>query len=116
MRRIAEEHDVDLKQLHGSGIGGRVTKKDILEHLETRTAPPAPSAVAAAPPVAHVVPAFRPGERVEVVPMSVMRKKIAEHMMTSRRTSAHVHSVFEIDFTRVLKLREQKSPSTSSRA
>jgi 2-oxoglutarate dehydrogenase E2 component (dihydrolipoamide succinyltransferase) len=111
VRRIAEEHKIDIAQLHGTGIGGRVTKKDILEHLESRAgAPPsAPEAGAAAsaPPVPHV-PAYRPGERVEIVPMSVMRRKIAEHMVLSRRTSAHVHSVFEIDFTNVLRVRAQK--------
>jgi 2-oxoglutarate dehydrogenase E2 component (dihydrolipoamide succinyltransferase) len=53
-------------------------------------------------------PAFKPGERVEVVPMSVMRRKIAEHMVLSRRTSAHVHSVFEINFSRVQQVRESK--------
>jgi len=51
---------------------------------------------------------FRPGESVEVVPLSVMRRKIAEHMIVSRRTSAHVHSVFEVNFSRVAQLREQK--------
>jgi 2-oxoglutarate dehydrogenase E2 component (dihydrolipoamide succinyltransferase) len=51
---------------------------------------------------------FAPGERTAVVPLSVMRKKIAEHMVASRRTSAHVHSVFEVDFHRVSRLREQK--------
>ena len=108
VRRIAQEHDVDLRQLHGTGIGGRVTKRDIMEHLESRTASAGSHRPGARRPPAHVVPAFRPGERVEVAPMTVMRKKIAEHMVLSRRTSAHVHSVFEFDFTRVLKLRQQK--------
>ena len=108
VRRIAQEHDVDLRELHGSGIGGRVTKRDIMEHLESRTGPPEATAPAPAAAAPHVVPAFRPGERVEVAPMSVMRKKIAEHMVLSRRTAAHVHSVFEFDFSRVLKLRQQK--------
>jgi 2-oxoglutarate dehydrogenase E2 component (dihydrolipoamide succinyltransferase) len=106
VRRIAAEHEVDLRQLHGSGIGGRVTKKDILEHIEARGGPAVPAvSPAGAPPS---IPAFRPGERVEIVPMTVMRRKIAEHMILSRRTSAHVHSVFEVDFTRVLAVREQK--------
>lgn len=115
VRRIAEEHQVDVSQLQGSGIGGRVTKKDILEHLEQRGAQPAaapsapsPPAVAPPQPAAPAAPVFKPGERVDVVPMSVMRRKIAEHMVHSRRTSAHVHSVFEVDFTRVLKIRTQK--------
>ncbi len=54
------------------------------------------------------MPAFKPGEAVEIVPMGVMRKKIAEHMVLSRRTSAHVHSVFEVNFARVAKVREAK--------
>jgi 2-oxoglutarate dehydrogenase E2 component (dihydrolipoamide succinyltransferase) len=100
VRRIAKEHNVDLTSLHGTGVGGRVTKHDILDYLEHR-----PQDRSAAPTV-HV-PAFRPGEPVDVVPMGVMRKKIAEHMVLSRRTSAHVHSVFEINFARVAQLREK---------
>jgi len=101
VRRIAREHDVDIGQLAGSGIGGRVTKQDILEYIEAKpTAPSAPSAPAA--------PASSPGERVEVQPLSVMRKKIAEHMVLSRRTSAHVHSVFHINFSAVDKIRQTK--------
>ena len=100
VRRIAREHDIDIRQIDGSGIGGRVTKHDILGFLEHRPAAPAGGGL-------HV-PAFRPGEPVEIVPMGVMRKKIAEHMVYSRRTSAHVHSVFEVNFARVARLREQK--------
>ena len=100
VRRIAKEHDVDISSLQGSGVGGRVTKHDILEYLDHRpTARPQPSA--------HV-PAFKPGERVEIAPLGVMRKKIAEHMVLSRRTAAHVHSVFEVNFGRVAQLRERK--------
>jgi pyruvate dehydrogenase E2 component (dihydrolipoamide acetyltransferase) len=100
VRRIAKEHDVDISALHGSGVGGRVTKHDILDYLDHRPATrPQPSA--------HV-PAFKPGERVEIAPLGVMRKKIAEHMVLSRRTAAHVHSVFEVNFGRVAQLREQK--------
>ncbi|MCL4849093.1 MAG: 2-oxo acid dehydrogenase subunit E2 [Acidobacteria bacterium] len=105
VRRIASEHDIDISRLQGSGIGGRVTKKDILKHLEDRATAPAAQVGGDA---LHAPPAFRPGERVEIVPMSVMRRKIAEHMIVSKRTSAHVHSVFEIDFARVAKIREQK--------
>lgn len=103
MRRIAKEHDVDIAAIPGSGVGGRVTKQDILGYLEHR---PAAGAAAPAMPGAHV-PAFRPGEAVEIVPMGVMRKKIAEHMVLSRRTSAHVHSVFEVNFARVAQLRDR---------
>jgi len=100
VRRIAREHNVDLNGLHGTGVAGRVTKHDILGYLEHR---PAPGPASGAP-----VPAYRPGERVEIVPMGVMRKKIAEHMVMSRRTSAHVHSVFEVNYERVAELREKK--------
>jgi pyruvate dehydrogenase E2 component (dihydrolipoamide acetyltransferase) len=100
VRRIAKEHNVDISSLHGSGVGGRVTKHDILNYLDHRPAD--------APSTAVHVPAFKPGERVEITPMGVMRKKIAEHMVLSRRTAAHVHSVFEVNFGRVAQLREQK--------
>jgi pyruvate dehydrogenase E2 component (dihydrolipoamide acetyltransferase) len=100
VRRIAREHHVDLNGLLGTGVAGRVTKHDILDYLEHRPAPGPASG-------AHV-PAYRPGERVEIVPMGVMRKKIAEHMVLSRRTSAHVHSVFEVNYERVAELREKK--------
>ena len=102
VRRIAREHDVDIAAIPGSGIGGRVTKHDILRFIEDGP-PPSRSA----PPTGHA-PVFRPGEPVEIVPMGVMRKKIAEHMVLSRRTSAHVHSVFEVNFARVAALREEK--------
>jgi pyruvate dehydrogenase E2 component (dihydrolipoyllysine-residue acetyltransferase) len=108
VRRIAAEHGVDLSRIEGSGIGGRVTKQDILDYIESPavTAPVVESA-SGATPVAGAAPAARAvGD--EVVPMTVMRRRIAEHMIASRRTSAHVHSVFEVDFSRVSKLREAK--------
>ena len=101
VRRIAKEHHVDIGRIAGSGIGGRVTKQDILGFIEHRPAG-SPSKAST-----QYIPAFRPGEPVEIVPMGVMRKKIAEHMVLSRRTSAHVHSVFEVNFSRVAQLREQ---------
>ena len=114
VRRIAAEHNIDIRSLSGTGISGRVTKKDILGYIESgaRPAPP-PSAPAAPtaparPASAPGVPAFRPGERVEIVPMSVMRKKIAEHMVLSAHTSPHVYSVYEVDFHRISKLRAAK--------
>ncbi len=107
VRRIAKEHDIDVSRIPGSGLGGRVTKRDILAHLDTggEPAPAEPAAAAPVPVPAVPVPAFKPGD-IEVVPMSAMRRKIAERMVLSRRTSAHVHSVFEVDFSRVAKIRE----------
>lgn len=107
VRKIAAEHGVDISQVHGSGIGGRVTKQDILDYLEA----PRPSAPAAAPapaPAAPAAPAVKAGPADEIVPMTPMRKRIAEHMVVSKRTSAHVHSVFEVDFSNVEKLRQAK--------
>jgi len=101
VRRIAREHDVDLAVLSGTGIAGRVTKKNILDYLESGGARPGS---AAAPPPAI----FAPGERVRVEPLSVMRRKISEHMVASKRTSAHVHSFFEVDYTVVDRIRREK--------
>ena len=111
VRRIAREHNVDITSLSGSGIGGRVTKHDILEFLDRK--PEAGVAAKPAPPPAE--PVFRSGERVEVQPLSVMRKKIAEHMVLSRRTSAHVHSVFHVNFSTIEKIRQQKKAEYESR-
>jgi pyruvate dehydrogenase E2 component (dihydrolipoamide acetyltransferase) len=117
VRKIAAEHGVDPAQVPGTGAGGRVTKKDIQDFVAKggRPAPapaPAPSAPAApkaAPAPAPAAPAvtFPAGARTERQAMSPMRKKIAEHMIESRRTSAHVHSVFEVDMTRVVSLRSK---------
>lgn len=102
VRRIAKEHGIDISRLSGSGIGGRVSKHDILKVVHGTGTAAEPIAV-----VGHR-PSFAPGSDVEVVPMTVMRKRIAEHMLHSRRTSAHVHSVIEIDYTRVAGLRAAK--------
>jgi 2-oxoglutarate dehydrogenase E2 component (dihydrolipoamide succinyltransferase) len=111
VRRIAKEHNIDITSLSGSGISGRVTKKDILGYIESGAQAPAgarPQPAAPPPAPSAYVPAYKPGERVEVVPMSVMRKKIAEHMVLSARTSPHVYSVYEVDFHRIAKLRADK--------
>jgi len=108
VRKIAQEHNLEIGRVPGTGLGGRVTKDDILGYLGKGERRAAPTAPVAAPQAATHVPAFKPGDNVEVVAMSVMRKKIAEHMVFSRRTSAHVHSVFEVDYTRVAKIREAR--------
>ena len=104
VRRIAAEHNVDIRQINGTGIIGRVTKNDILGYIETGAKP---AARPAAPSGGHV-PAYKPGERVEIVPMTIMRKKIAEHMVMSAHTSPHVYSVYEVDFHQLSRLRERK--------
>ena len=116
VRRIAKEHNVDVSQIHGSGLGGRVTKHDILEYIESPTPQPKAESPEPKAPVFEPkaqspeprVPAYREGDRIEIEPLSVMRKKIAEHMVMSRRTSAHVHSVFHVNFSTVARIREQK--------
>jgi 2-oxoglutarate dehydrogenase E2 component (dihydrolipoamide succinyltransferase) len=137
VRKIAKEHNVDLASMEGSGAGGRISKRDILAAVEsggTKPAAPAaatlasaataatPSASPATPPatggaVAH--PALEnavPRERIyfgayEAQPMSVMRQRIAEHMVASKRVSPHVYSIDEADMTRIAKIRERsKAP------
>ncbi len=108
VRKIAAEHNVDLRELTGTGISGRVTKQDILGHLETRPVPAAAAWPAPAPAAPAAPTTARPqDERVEIVPMSPIRRKTAEHMVLSKRTSAHVSTVWEIDMTRVDQLRRK---------
>jgi 2-oxoglutarate dehydrogenase E2 component (dihydrolipoamide succinyltransferase) len=113
VRKIAQEHGVDIAKLDGTGLSGRVTKNDILSFIESaapaagaeaKAASPAPTAAA---PEAAPAPVTKPGEGDRVESMTVMRKKIAEHMVQSRRTSAHVTTVYEIDMTAVAKLRDR---------
>jgi 2-oxoglutarate dehydrogenase E2 component (dihydrolipoamide succinyltransferase) len=129
VRKIAAEHNVDIAAIPGSGHAGRVTKTDILSFIEggatvtpLAPAPALPSRPAAsAPPApsAHPVPSAPsgvepwPGDRVE--PWSRIRKLTAEHMVMSRRVSAHVNSVFEIDFTRVSQIRAKKKKEYNER-
>src|SRR6187397_413748 len=105
VRRIAREHNVDIRQINGTGISGRVTKNDILGFIQT--GPKTPAASARPAPGMHI-PAFKPGDNVQIVPMTIMRKKIAEHMVLSAQTSPHVYSVYEVDFHRVSQLRDKK--------
>jgi pyruvate dehydrogenase E2 component (dihydrolipoamide acetyltransferase) len=102
VRRIAKEHNVDIRLIKGTGISGRVTKQDILGFIKSGATRPAGAGRGAA------VPAFAPGENVKVVPMSVMRRKIAEHMVLSAQTSPHVYSVYEVNFGRIAALREKR--------
>jgi 2-oxoglutarate dehydrogenase E2 component (dihydrolipoamide succinyltransferase) len=135
VRKIARENNVDLTHVPGTGLGGRISKNDILNFVQqhgpggttaTTVAPPQtrptaqpqpvsmPSQSASAQPSpaqpqqrAAAQPVSYPELSGELVPMSAMRKKIAERMVESKRTSAHVHSIFKVDMTRVVKLREK---------
>jgi len=129
VRRLAREHGVDLRQVQGSGAGGRVSKKDILAAIagggleRSVAAPPeaeGPAVTPAATPppvgvsggqVRVVLENAVPRERMyfgryEVQPMSVMRQRIAEHMLASKRVSPHVYSLDEVDMTRIVELRQ----------
>ncbi|HKQ04671.1 MAG TPA: dihydrolipoamide acetyltransferase family protein [Blastocatellia bacterium] len=136
VRKIAQEQGVDISQIQGTGISGRVTKNDILSYIENRgatpatpqvTQAPAPSSAAAAPqaappqaprppqplspPAAATTevgpPPYSEGDRVQIEPMSIMRRKIAERMIESHRVSAHVYSVIEVDYTETARLRDR---------
>ena len=110
VRRIAGEHDVDISDVPGSGVGGRVTKRDLLEYIERGAGKGAPRLrpVPTTPFSIPSRPQSEPTEGAVIEVMSVMRRKIADHMVLSRRTSAHVHTVFHVDFSRVDRLRSAK--------
>jgi 2-oxoglutarate dehydrogenase E2 component (dihydrolipoamide succinyltransferase) len=119
VRKIAREHKVDLSQVSGTGMGGRITKQDImafLERPESSSGGPALSARAgaAAPSSkpATPAPAAIPGD---LVTMTQMRKIIAQRMIESRRTSAHVHCMFEVDITRIVQLRNKTKSAFEQR-
>src|ERR1700676_3472422 len=113
VRKIAREHGVSLSQISGTGLGGRITKQDIMSFVErgpsTAPAPTAPSTSTPQPAATSApsrppasAPAAYPGD---LVPLTNMRKIIAQRMIESRRTSAHVHCMYEVDFTRIVSLR-----------
>jgi pyruvate dehydrogenase E2 component (dihydrolipoamide acetyltransferase) len=108
VRRIAKEHGIDITELNGTGISGRVTKKDILAYVESGSARAAHGVQAPPSKPFEAPPAFKPGEDVRIEKMGVMRKKIAEHMVMSVHTSPHVYSAYEVDFGRIDKLRKAK--------
>ncbi len=116
VRKIAMENNVDIAQIQGSGVSGRVTKNDILEFLQQ---PKVAAAGAAAPAretrVAPQAPQFAQGETIRLEPLTVMRKKIAQHMVLSKQTSAHVTTAFEVDFTVLERLRQENKESYAQR-
>ena len=126
VRKIAEQHGIDITRIGGSGLSGRVTKKDILSFIETgaalrpqdllrKDAPSAPSISAPAARSEYTPTPITTSAEDRVEKMSVMRKKIADHMTFSKQTSAHVTSVYEIDMTNVAKFREKNKNEFQSR-
>jgi pyruvate dehydrogenase E2 component (dihydrolipoamide acetyltransferase) len=110
VRKIARDHNVNLSQVSGTGLGGRITKQDIMAFIESPAASTAAPVVAPAPapsPTAAAKPATPSAIPGDLVPMTQMRKIIAQRMIESRRTSAHVHCMFEVDFTRIVQLRNK---------
>jgi 2-oxoisovalerate dehydrogenase E2 component (dihydrolipoyl transacylase) len=104
VRKLAAEHGIDASALRGSGMGGRVTRDDVLAALETDSAPPAAKPAAPAPSAPR--PARVDGAREEVVKLGSMRKAIAEHMVRSLATSPHAWTLQEVDVTNLVRYRE----------
>jgi pyruvate dehydrogenase E2 component (dihydrolipoamide acetyltransferase) len=123
VRKIAREHNLDLSRVPGTGIGGRITKQDVSTFLEKHPTPQAASiaagatAPAIAPPTPKGAPVPPPPAAIpgDLVPMTQMRKIIAQRMIESRRTSAHVHNLFEVDVTRIANLRNKAKNSFEQR-
>ncbi|MDP2876402.1 MAG: dihydrolipoamide acetyltransferase family protein [Holophaga sp.] len=123
VRTMAQAYGVDLRSVKGTGIHNRVTKGDMEAHIAQQhtgaptrpvhdpSAPTLGTVPALANPVAPHVPSFTTGERVKIEPMSRMRKLISDNMLASKRTSAHVYTVFEIDMTSVARLRDRHKKS-----
>jgi pyruvate dehydrogenase E2 component (dihydrolipoamide acetyltransferase) len=129
VRKIAKDKNINLQQVSGTGMGGRITKDDILNFVETHGAgagaaaaaparPSAPAPTYAPPavsaPAAPMVPAAH-ALSGDLVPMSKMRSIIAQRMVESKHTSAHVHTVFKVDMTRIVKIREKQKNSFEQR-
>jgi 2-oxoglutarate dehydrogenase complex dihydrolipoamide succinyltransferase (E2) component len=121
VQRIAAEHGVDLSKVEGTGVGGRVKKKDVLAYIEnsgSSLAGKTGSSEGSERPL-HTESPYQPeqapatGERRE--PMSVMRQRIAEHMLRSRQTAAHCTTVIEVDMSRVAEQRARLKESFSAR-
>ncbi len=139
VRKMARDYNIDLRQVKGTGAGGRITKQDVEAFMSAQgaktmaqsevaapaapaapvyqppAAPPAPPVYQApAPPAAPTAPAI-PAAASRVEPMSVMRQRIAEHMVLSKRTSAHVTTVHKVDMTKVAKLRDRNKDEFKAR-
>ena len=116
VRKLAREHNIDLNRVAGSGAGGRITRQDIENYLAAQDTAPKAGAPAAPSYAAETAPLPAAGApRVRVEPMSMMRAKIAEHMVLSQRTSAHVTTVHRADMTRVARLRDRSKADFQAR-
>ena len=122
VRKMARENNIDLGRLKGTGAGGRITKQDVEAYLTQQHAAPVqapaavpPSRTAPAQAPAYTPPAASSPGKVRIEPMSAMRVKIAEHMVMSKRTSAHVTTVHRVDMTKVAKIRERQKPDFQAR-
>jgi len=126
VRKMARENHIDLSRVKGTGAGGRITKQDVEAYLAAGQAPaaatPAPSRPAPAPvqapsaaPAGYIPPAAPSPAKVRVEPMSTMRQKIAEHMVMSKRTSAHVTTIHRVDMTKVAKMRDRHKADFQAR-
>ena len=121
VRKIAAEHQVDISTIPGTGFAGRVTKQDILGFIDRGAAMPVPSVAGTAPrsplppsgAIVHPTVEAWPGDRVER--FSKIRKITADHMIMSRRTSAHVTSFFEVDYTGIAQLRRKHKAAYAER-
>jgi pyruvate dehydrogenase E2 component (dihydrolipoamide acetyltransferase) len=129
VRKIAKENNLDLSKVAGTGSAGRITKEDILGYLAkggavapaSKPVPPAPAppapasapAPAAKPPAPAPAPVVTAGD--ELVPLTRMRSIIAQRMVDSKRTSAHVHTVFKIDMSRIVRIREKEKSKYEQR-
>ena len=116
VRRLADEHGLDLSRVEGSGTGGRITKKDVLAAIEGGGAAPAPATAevpVATPAPAATAPAPQAvaGADEEVVPVSHIRKLIGEHMVASLQTSARAWTMVEVNVDHLVKLRERAKES-----
>jgi len=121
VRKIARDNNINLARVTGTGLGGRITKQDIQGFIDGNQAVPAPAAATqaparasavASPPTPRPAPATIPGD---LVPLTNMRKIIAQRMIESRRTSAHVHCMYEVDFTRIVHLRAKNKSGFEQR-
>jgi 2-oxoglutarate dehydrogenase E2 component (dihydrolipoamide succinyltransferase) len=125
VRKIAKEHQLDLRQVPGTGSSGRITKDDVLQYIEKGGAPAAATPVAAPAPAGQAPAAPKPAaapvsaaagpQPGELVPLTRMRSIIAQRMIDSKRTSAHVHTVFKVDLTRIVKIREKEKAKYEQR-